>query len=120
MISNIDISGHNYKVSDSFKKYTTKRLGKLDRFLPRGHKKDIIMKIIVSEIGHPHGNKYEISAAMEIPGGKVITTKDECSNVFAGIDIIEAKLKGQVRRFKLEVTPHLSKKGLKSLFVKRG
>ena len=64
MISNIDISGHNYKDSDSFKKYTTKRLGKLDRFLPRGHKKDIIMKIIVSEIGHPHGNKYEISAAM--------------------------------------------------------
>lgn len=119
MISNIDISGHKYKVSDSFKKYTTKRLGKLDRFLPRGSKKDIIMKVIVSEVDHPHGNKYEISAAMEIPRGKVITARDECSNVFAGIDIIEAKLKGQVRRFKLESTPHLSKKGLKSLFTKR-
>ena len=56
---------------------------------------------------------------MEIPGGKVITAKDECSNVFAGIDIIEAKLKGQIRRFKLEATPHLTKKGLKNLFIKR-
>ncbi len=120
MIDKIEISGHNYKVSDSFKKYATKRIGKLDRYLPHGNKKDVIMKLVISEVDHPHGNKYEISAAMEIPGGKVVTAKDECSNVFAGIDILEAKLKGQIRRFKLESTPHLSKKGLKSLFIKRG
>lgn len=116
MIEKIEISGNNYKVSDSFRKYTTKRLGKLDRYLPRGNKKDVIMKVVVTEVDRAHGNKYDISAAMEIPGGKVVTAKDECSNVFAGIDILEAKLKGQVRRFKLEATPHLSKKGLKSLF----
>lgn len=119
MIDKIDISGHDYKISDSFKKYTIKRLGKLDRFLPRGKKKDVVMKVIVSEVNHPHGNKYEVSAAMEVLGGKVITAKDECSNVFAGIDILEAKLKGQIRRFKLEATPHTSKKGLRSLFIKR-
>ncbi len=119
MIDKIDISGNNYKVSDSFRKYATKRIGKLDRYLPRGNKKDVVTKIVVTEVDRDHGNKYEISAAMEIPGGKVITARDECSNVFAGIDIIEAKLKGQVRRFKLEATPHLSKKGLKSLFIKK-
>ena len=95
MIDKIDLSGHNYKVSDSFKKYAIKRIGKLDRFLPRGSKKDIVAKIVVSEVDRAHNNKYEISVAMEIPGGKVITAKDECSNVFAGIDILEAKLKGQ-------------------------
>lgn len=119
MIDKIDISGNNYKVSDSFRKYAIKRLGKLDRYLPRGNKKDVVMKIVVAEVDRAHGNKYDISAAMEIPGGKVITAKDECSNVFAGIDIIEAKLKGQIRRFKLEATPHLSKRGLKGLFSKK-
>ena len=119
MIDKIDLSGHNYKVSDSFKKYAVKRIGKLDRFLPRGSKKDIIAKIVVSEVDRAHNNKYEISVAMEIPGGKVITAKDECSNVFAGIDIVEAKLKGQIRRYKLEATPHLTKTGLKNLFIKR-
>lgn len=118
MIDKIDLSGKNYEISESFKKYVEKRIGKLDRYLPRGNKKDLIAKVVISEVDHPHGNKYEISVAMEIPGGKVIATKDECSNVFAGIDIIEAKLKGQIRRFKLENTPHLSKKGLKSLFIK--
>ncbi len=120
MIDKIEISGSNYKISDSFRKYATKRIGKLDRYLPRGSKKDVVAKVVVTEVDRAHGNKYEVSAAMEIPGGKVITARDECSNVFAGIDIIEAKLKGQVRRFKLEATPHLSKKGLKSLFIKRG
>ena len=119
MIDKIEITGNKYKVGDSFKKYATKRIGKLDRYLPRGSKKDVVAKIVVTEINKAHGNKYELSAAMEIPGGKVIAAKDESSNVYAGIDIIEAKLMGQIRRFKLESTPHLQKNKLKSLF-KRG
>ena len=119
MIDKIDLSGSNYKISDSFRKYAIKRIGKLDRYLPRGSKKDVVDKDVISEVDRAQNNKYEISVDMEIPCGKVITAKDECSNVFAGIDIIEAKLKGQIRRFKLEATPHLSKKGLKNLFIKR-
>ena len=109
MIEKIDISGSNYKVEESFQKYATKRIGKLDRYLPRGSKKDVIAKIVVTEVNRSHGNKYEISVAMEIPGGKVIAAKDECSNVFAGIDILEAKLTGQIRRYKIETNPHLHK-----------
>lgn len=120
MIEKIEISGKNYKISESFQKYAKKRIGKLDRYLPRGSKKDIIVKILVSEINHPHNNKYNISTTIEITGGKVFTAKDDCSNVFAGIDIIEAKLKGQISRFKLEATPHLQRKSLKNLFIKRG
>ena len=119
MIEKIEITGNKYKVEESFRKYAEKRIGKLDRYLPRGNKKDVVAKIVVTEIDKAHGNKYEISAAMEIPGGKVLAAKDESSNVYAGIDIIEAKLMGQIRRFKLESTPHLRKNKLKSLF-KRG
>lgn len=119
MIDKIEISGNKYKIEESFKKYAEKRIGKLDRYLPRGSKKDVIAKIVVTEVDRSHGSKYEISAAMEIPGGKVIAAKDESSNVFAGVDIIEAKLMGQIRRYKLETTPHLRKNKLKFLF-KRG
>ncbi len=121
MISKIDISGSNYKVEDNFKKYALKKIGKLDRYLPRGSKKDVVAKVVVTEVNRDKGNKYEISAAMEIPGGKVISAKDECSNLYAGVDIVEAKLTGQIRRFKLEQTPHLKKekKGLRGLFRKK-
>lgn len=118
MIEKIEISGSNYKPTESFRKYVTKRIGKLDRYLPRANKKDVIVKVVVTEINREHGNKYEISAAMEIPGGKVIAAKDESSNIFAGVDIVEAKLMGQIRRYKLEATPHLRKNALKRFFKK--
>ncbi|MBQ3261337.1 ribosome-associated translation inhibitor RaiA [Candidatus Saccharibacteria bacterium] len=121
MISKVDISGSNYHIEDNFKKYATKKISKLDRYLPRGHKKDVVAKVVVTQATRDHGDKFEISAAMEIPGGKVISAKDACSNLYAGIDIIEAKLTGQIRRFKLEQTPHLKKekRGLKGLFGRR-
>lgn len=119
MIDKIEITGNKYRVEETFRKYAIKRIGKLDRYLPRGSKKDIVAKIVITEVNRAHGNKYEISAAMEIPGGKVIAARDESSNVYAGVDIIEAKLMGQIRRYKLESTPHLQKNKLKSLF-KRG
>ncbi len=119
MIEKIEISGSGYKVEEPFKKYAEKRIGKLDRYLPRNSKKDVVCKVIVTEIGKGKSDKYEISAAMEIPGGKVIAAKDECSNVFAGVDLVEAKLTGQIRRYKLEVQPHRQKRSFKNLFIKR-
>ena len=119
MIEKIEVNGNGYKIEEPFKKYVEKRIGKLDRYLPRGFKKDVICKVVVTEIGKGKTDKYEISAAMVLTGGKVIAAKDECSNVFAGVDLVEAKLTGQIRRYKLEVQPHRQKRSLKNLFLRR-
>ena len=50
MIEKIEINGNDYKVDESLKRYAEKRLGKLDKYLPRGSKKDIVVKVIVSKI----------------------------------------------------------------------
>ncbi|MBR3138231.1 ribosome-associated translation inhibitor RaiA [Candidatus Saccharibacteria bacterium] len=119
MIDKIEITGNGYKVEEPFKKYAEKRIGKLDRYLPKIAKKDVVAKVIVTEIGKNKNDKYEISAAMDIPGGKVLAARDECSNVFAGIDLVEAKLTGQIRRYKLEVQPHRQKKNWRKLFIRK-
>lgn len=120
MIDKIELSGNSYKVEEPLRKYAHKRLGKLDRYLPRGFKKNIVIKVVISEIGNSKNKseKYEIAAALDIPGGKMIAARDECSNVFAGMDLVEAKLLGQIRRYKLEMQPHRQKKGLRGLFGK--
>ena len=118
MIENIDISGSNYDVEESLQKYVQKRIGKLDRYLPRQNRKDLVAKVVVTQVNRDHGNKYEISATLDIPGGKVLNAKDEASNVFAGVDILEAKLTGQIRRFKTEKTNY-DKKGFLKLFLKK-
>ncbi len=119
MIEKIEISGSNYKVEESFKKYAEKRIGKLDKYLPRGSKKDVVARIVVTQAERAHGEKFDLSVAMDIPGGKVIAARDECTNVFAGVDLVEAKLVGQIRRYKLEMQPHRQKRSLKNLFIKR-
>ena len=118
MIENIDISGSNYDVEESLQKYVQKRIGKLDRYLPRQNRKDLVAKVVVTQVNRDHGNKYEISATLDIPGGKVLNAKDEASNVFAGVDILEAKLTGQIRRFKTEKTNY-DKKGFRKRFLKK-
>lgn len=119
MIEKIEITGNNLKIAEDFEKYAKKKIGKLDRYLPKENKKEVFGKIIISEIDRDHGNKYEISVSLEIPGGKVLIAKDESLNMFSGIDLIEAKLMGQIRRFKTESTSMKPKKSLKSLFLKR-
>ena len=118
MIENISISGSNYDVEESLQKYVQKRIGKLDRYLPRRNRKDLVAKVVVTQVNRDHGNKFEISATLDIPGGKVLNAKDEASNVFAGVDILEAKLTGQIRRFKTEKTNY-DKKGLLGRFLKK-
>ena len=118
MIEKIDISGSNFKVEESFKKYVEKRIGKLDRYLPRQNRKDVVARVVVTEVNRDHGNKYELSVSLDVPGGKVLAAKDEASNIFAGIDIIEAKLTGQIRRFKTENTNYDKKGFLKRLLKK--
>ncbi|MBR5648018.1 ribosome-associated translation inhibitor RaiA [Candidatus Saccharibacteria bacterium] len=119
MIDKIEMTGNEFKIEDSFRKYAEKKIGRLDRYLPRGAKKDVIARLVVAEIGKNKGEKYEVTVAMDIPGGKVLAAKDECSNVFAGVDLVEAKLMGQIRRYKLESQPHRQKRSLKNLFIKR-
>ena len=119
MIEKIEINTKGYKVEEPFRKYVEKRIGKLDKYLPRGAKKDASCKVMVSEIGKSKGEKYEISVALAVKGGKVLAAKDECSNVFAGVDLLEAKLAGQIRRYKLENEPHKRRKSLRKLFRRK-
>ena len=55
MIEKIEMSGNGYRIEEPFKKYAEKRIGKLDRYLPRGFKKDVVAKIVVTEIGKSKG-----------------------------------------------------------------
>ena len=56
MIDKIEITGNDFKIEEGLKKYVEKRMGKLDRYLPKGSKKDVILKVIVSEIGKGKGD----------------------------------------------------------------
>ena len=47
MIEKIEINGNDYKVEEPLRKYVEKRIGKLDRYLPKASKKDVVCKMLL-------------------------------------------------------------------------
>ena len=77
---------------------------------------------MISQINGAHDNKYEVEVIVDVPD-KTLVAKDQSSNVLAAIDIVEAKLDGQIRRYKTEKNPRLGKSGIMAKFkrsFKRG
>ena len=115
MISQIKVVGIAYEVDDATKKYVNKRIGRLDRYLPRHARKSATVEVKLEQVNHDHGNKYEAEVILSIPGG-LITAKDSTSNIFAAIDIVEAKVKKQLVDYKNSNIAHIGHRRLMSRF----
>ena len=99
MITSIDITGIKYKVDEKTLKYVTQKVGKLDKFLPPHARKSVTADVKLRQVNRDHGNKYEAEVIMHVPN-KVVTAKDSTLNMMAAIDIVEAKLITQLRKYK--------------------
>lgn len=119
MIKNINITGVKYELNETTKKYVEKKIGALDKYLPRHARKSVSADVKIKQIDNPGGNKYEVEVIINVPDKK-LTAKDSTMNVLAAVDIVEAKLNGQVRRYKDDVLAHVGRsRGVLARF-KRG
>lgn len=105
MITHIDITGLKYKLDDNTKKYVNKKIGRLDRYLPRKSRRGIRAEVLLKEVNRDKGNKYECEIMLYVPD-KTLTAKDSTVNMLAAIDIVEEKLRNQLKRYKGERTSH--------------
>jgi ribosomal subunit interface protein len=115
MISQIKVSGINYEVDEATNKYALKRIGQLDSYLPRHARKTASVEVKLEQVNHDHGNKYEVEVIIDIPGS-LITAKDSTNNIFAAIDIVEAKIRAQLRDYKDANIAHIGKRRIMSRF----
>ena len=115
MIRNLTITGVKYELTDTTKKYVEKKIGSLDKYLPRHARKSVSADVKIKQIDNPGGNKYEVDVIINVPE-KVITAKDSTMNVLAAVDIVEAKLNGQLRKYKQANVPHIGFRKVLSKF----
>lgn len=105
MITHIDITGVRYTPDEITKKYVMKKIGRLDRYLTRHARKSVKVEVKLKEVNRAHGNKYECDVLMHLPDS-MITAKDSTLNMLAAIDIVEAKLRNQLKKYKDEHNDH--------------
>src|SRR6266496_2786117 len=99
MITNIAIVTSKMELDEAIKQYVNKKIGRLDRFLPRHARQSVHANAILRQVNRAHGNKYECEVVLHVPDQQ-LTATDSTLNIFAAIDIVEEKLKNQLKRYK--------------------
>jgi putative sigma-54 modulation protein len=116
MIQSIAISGVKYEVDDRTKRYVTRKIGQLDRFLPRHARKSVTAEVKLKQVNRDHGNKYEAEVILHVPE-KQLTAKDSTVNMIAAVDIVETKISTQLKKYKETHIAHTGKtRGVLSRF----
>jgi putative sigma-54 modulation protein len=115
MIETIDITGVKYELDDATKKYVAKKIGRLDRYLPKHARKSATASVKIKQVNRDFGNKYEAEVILTVPD-KVLTAKDSTVNALAALDIVEAKLVNQLRKYKQMTMPHVGRRGVLARF----
>ncbi len=99
MIAPINVVGLHLDLDADIKRYIDKKIGRLDRYLPRHARQTVHAEVRLRDVNKDHGNKYECEVVLHLPQ-EMVTAKDSTMNMFAAIDIVEQKLKNQLKRYK--------------------
>lgn len=115
MINAINITGVKFDLDETTKRYVIKKIGRLDRYLPRHARKSAYADVKLRQVNRDHGNKYEAEVIIHVPE-KTMMAKDSTVNVLAALDIVESKLATQLHKYKEEHLPHVGNRGVLSRF----
>lgn len=115
MINAISITGVRFDLDETTKKYVIKKIGRLDRYLPRHARKSATAEVLLKEVNRDHGNKYEAEVILHVPD-RQLTAKDSTVNVLAALDIVEAKLAAQLHKYKELNIGHIARRGVLGRF----
>ncbi len=100
MIENIAIAGTKIDVTKELEHYVQKKVGKLDRHLKRSVRSSVRADVKLREsTSNSPNKKYTCDVILHIPGAR-LTASESTSNMFAAVDIVEANLQTQLRRYK--------------------
>jgi len=99
VIKKINIAGIHYEVSEKMKKYVQSKIGRLDRYMPRAQRKNARADIKLTEVTGKKNDKYTAEVVLHLPSGQ-ITATEATLNMYAAVDIVEAKLNNQLRKHK--------------------
>ena len=99
MIEKLEISGVHSTVTPELRKYVTNKIGKLDRYIPKHARESAHAEVSLKEIKSKDKKQCVCEVVLYLPK-ETLTTKEATVNMFAAVDIVEAKLKNQLKKYK--------------------
>jgi|ERR1700683_30829 len=95
-----DITGRNFEVDEKLRDYIDDKLGGLERYVPRGVRPSVRGEVVLEDDpGGREDNRYVCEAILMVRGDRLVS-REGTLNMYAAIDIVEAKIKAQLVKYK--------------------
>lgn len=95
----VQIGSKKFEVEDELEQYIQRKLGRLDRYFPRRHQPTRLHVEILRDEKATPDKRYKLTALLEAPGPDM-HAQTRAMNPHSAVDILEAKLKEQIRKYK--------------------
>ena len=95
----LQIAARKFEVTDELENYIERKLAKLDKYFPRNHQPTGLKVEIARDESVTPDKRYHISVQLTAPQHKM-HAETATMNPHSAVDIIEAKLKDQIRKYK--------------------
>jgi ribosomal subunit interface protein len=99
MIKKFEITGVHADTDEKLQKYITKSVAKLERYIPRHARESVHIEVKLKESKSQNSQRCSAELIMFLPHGQ-LTAKEATVNMFAAVDIAEAKLINQLKKYK--------------------
>jgi putative sigma-54 modulation protein len=101
MINKVEVVGIHADASKDIQKYVKKKISKLDSYMPRHARKSAHAEVRLKESNSKDKKQCTVEVVLYVPG-EILTAKETTVNMYAAIDIVEEKLKSQLRKYKAQ------------------
>jgi putative sigma-54 modulation protein len=100
MIQKFEIQGVHTLVDDKLRAYVNKKIGGLDRYISRHSRESAHAEVHLKENKKTKNNDHcRCEVTLYLPHQTIIV-KESALNMYAAVDIVEAKLKQQLQKYK--------------------
>jgi ribosomal subunit interface protein len=93
----ITIEGVHTSIGEDLDKYVIKKIGKLDKYIQKSARGSAHAKVFLKEFQVKNKKQCTCEVIMHLPHEEFVT-KETTMNIFAAVDIVDAKLKNHLRR----------------------
>lgn len=114
MLQKFELIATHLELDDRLKKYATKKLATIDKYFAKQIRQSAHMEVRLKEHKSNGQKQCVCDVTFYLPHDTIKIT-DSTQNIYAAIDIVEAKLKQQVRKYK---DLHLGGKRRRRLFAR--
>lgn len=110
MVRKFEITGEHYTIDENLRKYVTRKIGRIDKYLSKHSRESAHLEVRMKEHTSKGQKQCIAQVTMHLPH-ETINIKESTMNMYAAIDILQAKLKQQVQRYKeLHATGNLRRR----------